>query len=170
MVRKCLCLFALLLVSNGLFAISRLHEAFVIDNRSSSSITVNTEFLYNSENATDSSVWWKQIVHDIPLAITDMLAVYDTNIIPPNVSLDILQFYTDSRFSDELIAMPIISRLEAIFERLEIIHDDGRETITLENLSETDFVRIIPWHGRVLYVLEIFDPDTVEGSNASSAR
>ena len=158
-----LCLFVLLLAVNSLFATSPMREVFAIRNSSSNDVIVNVEFWYGpGSNLDPQFVWaegaWPQIIFGIPLSIRYMPIVHRraNNIIRPNEEAQIVEYNAGFRHFDEMVAIPIIDKLNAIFKRLEIIRYDGKVLKTLEDLEVVDLQKRILWRGLVRYTLEIF--------------
>ena len=87
----------------------------------------------------------------------DWLTLFNTNTIPPNHEMRIIEYDAGFHEFDEMVAIPIMDKLNAIFKELEIIHGSGNDVMTLDNIKDIEFEKKIPWRGRVIYTLEIFD-------------
>ena len=161
--KKILCLFALLLMGgSALFSISPLRESFAIRNNSSSDVIVNAEFWLGPGCNTTSNIAWRQTISGVRLSIRDMSAVLRSNVVWPNEERDIIRYDAGFHHFDDMVAIPITVKLNAIFRSLEIIHNEGRGIITLEDLMGIELEKLTPWEGRIIYTLEIFDLDDEE--------
>ena len=153
---KWLCFIVLLLIGNTLFAISRPHVTFDIRNFSNYDVIVNMEFWYGPGSNFRSDIAWLQTISGVRVTVRDMTVLFNTNVIPSNHGMDIIQFTTSFLQFDTIISIPFMDKMRATFKRLEIIHDGGRRVITLESLEEIEIIEHISrWEA--WYVLEIFD-------------
>ena len=161
--KKILCFVAMLLMAGGaLFSTSPPRERFTIRNNSSSDVIVNAEFWLGPGSNMASNTSWFQTISGVGLSITDMSAVFRSNVIRPNVVREIIEYEAGFFDFDDMVAVPIALKLNAIFRRLEIVHNDRRGIITLEDLIDIELEKRIPREGWVIYTLEIFDLDVEE--------
>jgi len=161
--RNWLLLFILLLFSNVLFAFSPKREGLMIRNYSSKNVIINREFWEDPGTKLDSDNAWQQTVFDMPLIITDLLALFNSTIVRPNRELEIIRYYPLGpqlvEKHEKLEALPFMDKMRAIFKTLEINCNDGKKIITLDNLGE---VVIKKWvGGEIWYFIEIFDYDLI---------
>jgi len=164
--KRVLCTAALLMIAGVLFARSPPFESFSIRNSSSSDVIVCMEFwLGHCANLNSVSNWtettWMQTISGVPLNIMDWLAWIGTNTIRPNQELTVIEYNAGFRYFDDMVAIPIMGKLNAIFKSIEIIHNNGRSVITLEDLNKIELERRT-FMRNVIYTLEIFDLDDVE--------
>jgi len=164
MIKFCLLFFVLLLATNTVFAARPGREIFFIRNNSNNDIVVNTEFWYSPGNNLDPQfIWaegvWHQTISGIRLSVRDLSIVLrrSDNVIRPNQEMRIIDYSVAFMSFNDMVAIPIMDKLNAIFKRLEIIRDDGKVLKTLEDLEAIDLQKRIPWRGLVRYTLEIFD-------------
>ena len=153
---KCLCFLVLLLIGNTLFAISRPHVTFGIRNLSNYDVIVNMEFWYGPGSNFRSDIAWLKTISGVRVTVRDMTVLFNTNVIPSNHGMDIIQFTTSFLQFDTIISIPFMDKMRATFRRLEIIHNEGRGIISLENLEEIEIIKHVT-RGEAWYVLEIFD-------------
>ena len=172
--KKWLCLLVFLLLGNIIFALSPPRELFAIRNSSNSNITVNVEFWYGPESMPPafggSGYAWQQTISGITLFVTDRLGLIGNNVIPSNREIFIIQYDAGFCEFDEMVAISINDKLNAIFKRLEIIHTDGRRIIVLEDFREVELKKRISWETRVVYFLEIFDLDDNEENRDANLK
>jgi len=156
-IRKGLFVLVLMFISATLFAFSPKTESFVIRNYSSKNVVINREFW--SESNDESASYHEQKIDNVKLEITDMM-VHDRlpYVLRPNRSLELIRYFPAYLEYEKMEAIPFMYKMKSIFKKLEIICDDGKTVITLENLDE----RIIKKsEGLTEYILEIFDYDLV---------
>jgi len=161
---KCFCLLALfLLAGNALYAKIPDREVFTVRNSSSSSITVNAEYWLGPAAALHPGGTeqgrWAQTIAGLELAVQCLLTARRTNVALPGEDLTVV-WYSSARpsYFDELVAIPFMYKMNALFKSLEIIHNDGKGVVTLEDLGE---IELLKEDGgvtqRLRHVLEIFD-------------
>jgi hypothetical protein len=144
-----------------IFASPRI-EIFRIRNYSSKNVLVEAEFLEGTGGSVEFNYMWEQIVCDMEFMVKDSMAVVQSNIIPPNRYLNVIEYfpmnYLDGTNYERMVSLPFMDKLRGIFRRLDIICDDGKTIITLENLEEQILKKNV-FGGGVSYTLEIFDYD-----------
>jgi len=154
----------LILICSNLFATSPKVEAFTIRNYSSKNVVVNVEFWESTGGKPEFNYIWEQSIFGIPLAISDELAIIGTNILRPNRVVSIIQYFPlgfdaqPNEKYDKMFELPFMGKIRAIIKKLEIICNDGKTIITLENLGEK-IIKRNETVGGVFYTLEIFDYD-----------
>jgi hypothetical protein len=157
--KKLLFVSIMLIIGNIVFSFSPKREAFTIWNFTNKNIVVEREFIETAGGKQEYNCMWEQTVYDITLSISDMLEIVKTNVIKPNQYLPIIAYFPLgpqlAEKYDRIFAIPFEDKMNAIFKRLEIIYDDGKTIITLENL---DSMTIKKWGGT--YILEIYDNDS----------
>jgi hypothetical protein len=145
---------------------SPLTEGFLIINYSSKDVIINREFWEGpGSNLPDSKYGWHQTINDVTLSIRDTLSIIDHSaylkqpyVLRPKRELEIITYYPMMLKYKEMEALPFMYKMKSIFKNLEIICNDGKTIITLENLGE----RIIKKReGMTEFILEIFDYDIV---------
>ena len=161
MIKKWLCLFALLLISNALFALSPPRMLIAIKNSSSNDVIINMEFWYGpGSNLIPNIVFpedmWYQTISGIPLTIGVSLTVLRTQIIQPGQDINIISYTGSLGQFNEMVSIPFMVVMNAIFENLKIIYNEGEGVITLENLEEYKIEKHV-FTGAGVYLLEIFD-------------
>ena len=172
--KKTFVLFALILVCTTLFAWSPPQMRILIRNSSSNNMIVNMGFWYGpGSNLVPGIAWsdniWTQTISGIPFSVRILSREHETNLVHSGQEIHILQFSGPFGQFDRMIDILLQDIMNATFERFEVIDNEGKAIITLENLEEIVVERRIST-GEVWYVLEISDPEAEEGSNASYAR
>lgn len=159
------CLLVLLFIYNSVFAMSWNRESLSIRNYSGRDIILSMEFWGGNIPMPNAPYVWEQDVYGLNLRITNfLLGVINTNILRPGDDLTIIHytpvFPTDMNY-EKMYALPFMDKMRAIFKKLEIIYDDGKKKITLEDLGEKIIKKSVLSVGSVAYTLEIFDNDDI---------
>ncbi len=125
-------------------------------------MVINVEFW---EGESERNYRWSQDLNGVRLTITDFMSMINKNILTPyNGSLEIINYYSFGAF-ETISRIPFMEKMNAIFKKLEIICNDGKRVITLENLGDQILKKMVA-SGGTFYYLEIFDYD-LEGKPAS---
>ena len=165
-VKKTIFLLVLMFAGTALFALSPAELRILVRNHSSSAVVVNMEFWHGPESGGRR---WDQTIADIVFFVQVFREEQRAIPVHPDQEVSFIRFMASTVFFDRMSAIPLEHLMNATFKSFEIINGSGERIVTLENL-ETIEVERRAVTGTVWYVFVIFDPDTVEGSNASSAR
>ena len=167
---KILLIYLFLMTLNNVVAMSRIIEAFTINNYSSKDVIISVEF-WEEETAKNQNYGWTQTINDRMLSISFRLfnsqgeKITQEYRLLPKRGGDIIEYYPLGSLFSVLDEIPFMDKIKSIFKKLEIVCDDGKRIITIDNLGE----RIIKKNaigGGNFYYLEIFDYD-LEGKLAS---
>ena len=160
--KKWLICFIMLLIGNKIFAISPNIEVFTVMNLSGKNVIVRREFWKGPGSNIESDRVWHQDGFDMTLSIRDMLVLANTNVVRPDRALDIIDYYPlGPQIAEKytrLQGLPFIDKMKAIFKTFEIVCDEGRTIITLDNLGEKNIERSF-FVGGIFYTLKVFDSD-----------
>jgi len=159
--RKWVFILSLLFIGTTLFAMTPKKERIEIRNYSSKNVVVNWEYREIISGRPESNYSWDQTVCGIGLVIRDLLSRPNFNIIRPTQNIVIVEYFPDWWNYDKMDALPFMEKMNSIFKKLEIICNDGKNIITLENLGEKIIKKDRPAGEAATYILEIFDYDLV---------
>lgn len=167
--KKHFSLFILLLIGSNIFAMSWNREEFLIRNYTNNDVVINIEFQEGIRGNPESLYGWEQTICGIGVIITDALSLIHSNIVKPSANLGIIHytpFPPSPANYERLYNLPFMTKIKAIFKKLDIIYNGGRNVITLNNLGDRIIKRGLLVGGQPYYVLEIFEDD-LEGKPAS---
>ena len=144
-----------------IFSLSPRIESLRVVNYSSQSIIVEIEF--NAGVAVqEKNYFLEQPLRDFTLMVKDRLRNY--NVILPSDSSCLhecfpLDFLSGNRY-EEMLALPFMEKITAIYKKLTILKEDGTVVVTLDTLGDRMVKKAVSY-GQTAYYIEVFDDDLV---------
>ena len=142
----------LLLNISTIHAFTPKREYFYVENNTNRFLVINIEYREDVSDKNGFSIR-DQNGYEIELWLCVGLEnMYEFFLSRPNSKITIISYSAGFLHYNQMISLPFIDKARAIFKRFEVICEDGRILITLENLEENIVVQ-----DERFYTLEIFD-------------
>ena len=164
-VKKTIFLLVLMFAGTALFALSPANLFIAVRNHSNSAVIVNMEFWHGPESGGRR---WSQTIADIVFSVHVLPVEQRANSIHPGQEVAFIRYSASTVFFDRMSAIPLEYLMNTTFKQFEVINCSGERIVSLENIEIIE-VGKRTGASAIRYILEIFDPEAVEGSNASYA-